>query len=147
MIIHKKTVQMKNLTLSITLAVLVSTLFAQDQLALTSNAATNVSVKIASFSWDETTVDFGKVKRNNPVTYEFTFTNAGNAPLVISSVKASCGCTVARYSKDPIPAGSTGFVSATYNAASLGVFTKTVTVTANTGQDPTVLIIKGEVTE
>lgn len=138
---------MKNLTLSITLAVLVSTLFAQDKLALTGNATTKVSATIASFSWDQTTVDLGKVKRNNPVTHEFTFTNAGNAPLVISSVKASCGCTVTRYSKDPIPAGSTGFVSATYNTAALGVFTKTVTVNANTGEGSTVLIIKGEVIE
>ena len=138
---------MKNLTLTIFLAVLVTILFAQDQLALNGNARPDVSASIASFSWDQTTVDLGKVKKNNPVTHEFAFTNAGNAPLVISSVKASCGCTVTRYSKDPIPTGSTGFVSATYNAAALGVFTKTVTVNANTREGSTVLIIKGEVTE
>jgi Protein of unknown function (DUF1573) len=138
---------MKNLTLTIFLAVLVTILFAQDQLALNGNATPEVSASIASFSWDQTTVDLGKVKKNNPVTHEFSFTNTGNAPLVISSVKASCGCTVTRYSKDPIPAGATGFVSATYNAAALGVFTKTVTVNANTREGSTVLIIKGEVTE
>lgn len=138
---------MKNLTLSIILIALASTLFAQGQLALTENSNRSVAANFALFTWAKTTVDLGKIKRNNPVTHEFKFTNTGNTTLVISSVKASCGCTVAEYSKNPIPQGSTGFVSATYNAATLGVFTKTVTVNANTEEGATVLVIKGEVIE
>lgn len=138
---------MKNLTLSIVLAVLVSTLFAQEQLVLSRNTINKIPAKSASFTWAQTTVDLGKVKRNSPVKHDFTFTNAGNVPLVISSVRASCGCTVTEYSKSPVPAGSTGFVSATYNAASLGVFTKSVTVNANTEEGSIVLAMKGEVVE
>jgi hypothetical protein len=84
---------------------------------------------------------------NNPVTHEFKFTNTGNAPLVISSVQASCGCTVTEYSKEPIPVGGQGYVKATYNAAKLGVFTKSVTVNANAEESVVQLTIKGEVVE
>ena len=138
---------MKNLILSILMVVTTATLFAQEQLASARKATTLVSPRLASFTWEQTTVDLGKIKKNQPVTHEFTFINAGNAPLVISSVKASCGCTVTKYSKDPIPAGSKGFVSATYNAATPGVFTKTITVNANTDNGVTQLVIKGEVVE
>src|SRR5690349_24340577 len=69
----------------------------------------------ALFAWSLTTADFGKIKVGHPVTQEFTFINKGDAELVISSVKASCGCTVAEYSKDPIAPGASGFVKATYN--------------------------------
>ena len=76
---------------------------------------------------------------------EFKFTNTGDAPLVISSVQASCGCTVAEYSKEPIAPGAQGFVKATYNAAKVGVFTKSVTVNANAENNVVQLVIKGEV--
>ena len=101
----------------------------------------------ANFSWIVTSYDFGKIKVNKPVTHEFRFTNSGDAPLVISSVQASCGCTVTDYSKDPIAPGSEGYVKATYNAAKLGVFSKTVTVNANAAESVVQLTIKGEVVE
>lgn len=97
------------------------------------------------FAWSETAFDFGKIKLNVPVTHEFTFVNKGTAPLVISSVQASCGCTVAEYSKEPIPVGQSGFVKARYNAAKAGVFNKTVTINANTAETTMQLSIKGEV--
>lgn len=100
-----------------------------------------------AFLWTTTTHDFGKIKVNKPVTHEFKFTNSGDGPLVISSVQASCGCTVTDYSKDPIPAGGEGYVKTTYNAAKVGAFTKTVTVNANAGEGMVQLVIKGEVVE
>src|SRR6186713_1768442 len=100
-----------------------------------------------NFLWIVTSHDFGKIKVNNPVTHEFRFTNSGDGPLVISSVQASCGCTVTDYSKDPIAPGSEGYVKATYNAARLGVFSKTVTVSANAAESVVQLTIKGEVVE
>jgi pectate lyase len=59
-------------------------------------------------------------------------------------VQGSCGCTATDYSKEPIAPGKKGYVTATYNAANMGAFHKTVTVTANTDA-PVVLVIKGEV--
>jgi hypothetical protein len=101
----------------------------------------------AVFNWAATSFDFGQIEKGIPVTHEFTFTNTGTETLIISSVQASCGCTVTEYTKDPIPAGEKGFVKATYNAAKPGVFSKTVTINANTEDAVVLLTIKGEVVE
>jgi hypothetical protein len=105
-----------------------------------------ISRENAAFTWTATTFDFGKVKAGTPVTHEFTFVNSGDVPLVITSVRASCGCTVTSYSKDPVLTASTGSVKATYNAARPGQFTKTVSVQANT-EEIVQLTIRGEVVE
>lgn len=119
--------------------------YAQEQVA-----ATNPVLKAspnAGFSWANTSFDFGKTKAGIPVSYEFRFTNTGMAPLVISSVKASCGCTVTAYTKDPVEKGGSGFVRATYDAAKPGKYSKTVTVYANTPEGMVLLTIKGEISE
>ncbi len=100
---------------------------------------------LAAFEWVSTTHDFGTIKKDVPVEHEFEFTNTGSEPLLISSVKASCGCTVTDYTTEQIPAGGKGTVKAKYNAAKVGVFTKSVTVTANTESGSVQLYIKGEV--
>ena len=97
------------------------------------------------FMWESTTHDFGRIEQNLAKEHVFKFTNNGDVPLIISSVKASCGCTVAEYTKEPIAPGDKGSVSARYNAAKVGAFSKTVTVTANTGEEAVVLTLKGEV--
>ena len=97
------------------------------------------------FDWTETSHDFGNVELNKPVSFEFEFTNKGQAFLVISNVIASCGCTVAEYTKDPVPPNGKGKVKATYDAATPGVFNKSITVTANVEGGPETLYIKGVV--
>lgn len=129
------------------LATIVAVVAVAQQLAVTNNMSPIVRTADAAFTWDETVYDFGTIKLNEPVAHEFTFTNSGDVALVISSVKASCGCTVTEYTKDPIPSGGKGFVKATYNAAKAGVFSKTVTIDANTGEGSVLLTIKGEVVD
>ncbi|HPH45777.1 MAG TPA: DUF1573 domain-containing protein [Chryseolinea sp.] len=135
---------MKKITLLLFLLACVATVWTQ---ALASNYSLANMLKCAAFSWSQTTFDFGKIKQNEPVTNTFEFVNTGSEPLVISSVKASCGCTVTEYSKDPITPGGKGFVKGTYNAAKVGQFTKSITVNANTEEAVVQLTIKGEVTE
>jgi Protein of unknown function (DUF1573). len=101
----------------------------------------------ASFHWANTVYDFGKTKIGIPVAYEFRFTNTGAVPLLVTSVKASCGCTVTAYTKDPVKKGDSGFVRATYNAASVGVYNKTVDVYANTAEGKMKLTIRGEIVQ
>lgn len=108
-------------------------------------AVANKSEAVAMFKWDETTFDFGKVLKGKPVTHQFEFVNNGTVPLIITGVKPSCGCTTPEWTKEPIPAGGSGFIKATYNAAALGAFNKTITITSNADGDPIVLTIKGEV--
>ncbi len=101
-----------------------------------------------SFAWIKTTEhDFGKIAKGTPVETTFEFTNSGKSPLVISDVKSSCGCTTPDYSKQPIAPGQKGFVKATFNAASVGVFNKNITINSNANEKSTVLTIKGEVIE
>jgi hypothetical protein len=77
------------------------------------------------------TVDFGEVSYGGDGTREFTFTNTGNEPLLITNAKGSCGCTVPEWPKEPIRAGGTGVIKIKYDTKRAGPISKTVTVTTN----------------
>lgn len=98
----------------------------------------------SSLVWNKEEIDLGKIPQGKPVTVQFEFTNKGNEPVIITNVTTSCGCTVADYSKKPILVNEKSTITATYNAANIGVFTKAVTVTfAN--KETKVLNLKGTV--
>ena len=102
--------------------------------------------KQSEIKWVAESHDFGQIEKGKPVSYEFTFTNTTNQTVLLTNVKASCGCTATNYTKTPVKPGEKGTVTATYNAAAPGNFHKTVTVTTNEeGSAPKVLIIKGTV--
>ena len=109
-------------------------------------ATTKPAVDLAVFEWDAQSFDFGKIKQGVPVTHEFKFTNKGKVPLLIANAQPSCGCTTPDWSRQPVPPGEKGFIKATFNASAVGVFNKSVTVTANVETGAVVLMIKGEVT-
>lgn len=116
---------------------------AQADKGVTVENSTKADGPVATF--DKTVFDFGTLVQSIPGTASFTLTNEGTAPLVIASAKASCGCTNLTYAKDPILPGKSVAISVTYNAAALGNFMKTITVTTNAGEQPVVLQIKGSV--
>lgn len=99
----------------------------------------------APIEFKETKHSFGKIKQNVPASYTFTFKNTSNAPVVIESAVAGCGCTTPEYPKGVVAKGATEKIKVTYNAASMGAFTKTVTVKVAKVADPIVLTIDGEV--
>lgn len=90
---------------------------------------------------------FGKIKQNVPATYTFTFKNVSDAPVIIESATAQCGCTTPEYPKGVIAKGVSNTVKVTYNAAAMGSFTKQVTVKLAKVADPVVLTIDGEVVD
>jgi hypothetical protein len=92
--------------------------------------------------------DFGTFKEEaGRQTFDFIVTNTGTEPLVIQNVVASCGCTTPEWTKQPIPAGAKGKVTAIYDPANRpGPFNKTLSVYTNTKPEVVVLAIKGEVT-
>lgn len=98
-------------------------------------------------SFDRTEHDFGAIEQGKKVSYTYTFKNTGEAPLIIQSAQPTCGCTVSNYSKDPIPVGGSGFVTAEFDAKAAGMQNKSVTVTANTFPKQTVLKFKALVNE
>ena len=109
------------------------------------NSETKVKVNGPVAKFDKTEFDFGDLIQNSPGTASFVLSNEGNEPLIISSAVASCGCTNLNYSKDPVLPGKSVSISATYNAAVLGNFIKSITVRTNAGEQPVVLQIKGKV--
>ena len=98
-------------------------------------------------SFEVTDHDFGQVKEEGgPISHEFEFTNTGNAPVIISNVRASCGCTTPSWTKDPVAPGEKGKVVAQYNPNNRpGAFRKSITITSNADPSNQVLYIKGSV--
>ncbi len=91
--------------------------------------------------------DFGKVKCGATLTFDFPFTNAGDAPLEITSVQSACGCTtVGNWTKSVQP-GQTGTIPIQFTTDQLsGPVRKPVTVTCNApGKSRIVLNITGTV--
>jgi hypothetical protein len=99
----------------------------------------------AEFKFNEEKHDFGKIAQGKPVTTEFTFTNIGEEPLILSDVKPTCGCTIADYTKTPVKKGDKGVIKITYNAAVVAPFNKTIIVTSNAKTPQKYLNIVGEV--
>jgi hypothetical protein len=99
----------------------------------------------AEMAFTSTTIDFGKIEQGKPVSAEFEFKNPTMIPLIITSVRPTCGCTIADYPKEPVQPGKSGKIAVTFNAAASGVFTKTILVTSNAAEGNTALVIKGEV--
>jgi hypothetical protein len=96
-------------------------------------------------SWDRTEYDFGKIEQGVPQSTIFTLTNLADAPMLLTKVKGSCGCTATDYEKGPIAPGKSTTIKATFNAKSVGTFSKTITVQTNLQDDPMILTIKGQV--
>ncbi len=104
----------------------------------------------ADIKFDKVTIDLGTFSENNPVQKcTFTFTNVGQAPLVINQAVASCGCTVPSYTKTPVMPGQKGQIMITYNGKGKfpGHFKKSITVRSNGQTEMTRLYIEGVMTE
>ena len=106
---------------------------------------TAMSFAIGEFKFDKETHDFGTIPFNKPATYEFSFSNAGDAPIILTDVAPSCGCSVADFSKSPVAPNGSGKIKVTYNAAVKGPFTKSFIVKSNTKTPIKTLLIKGNV--
>lgn len=89
--------------------------------------------KFPVIEFNEREHDFGNIEKNVPVETTFTYKNTGTAPLVVTDIKSSCGCTVPQdWSKEPLNPGESSKFSVTFNGSGENKITKTITVTANT---------------
>ena len=106
--------------------------------------------KQAEIKFDKYIHNFGEFSELSPkVTCVFTYTNVGNAPLVINQAVASCGCTVPEYTKQPVMPGQKGEIKVTYNGAGKfpGHFKKSITVRTNGKVEMTRLYVEGDMKE
>ena len=101
----------------------------------------------AVITFAKTEHDFGKINEaDGRVTTVFEFKNEGMEPLVLTNVRASCGCTTPKWTREPIEPGQKGQITVTYNPNGRpGRFQKTVTITSNATEATTKVYIKGEV--
>lgn len=134
---------MKKLILMLTMAG--ATLFATAQEQTTPAPDPNAP----DIKWESTTIDYGTVTKGdeNAATRYFKFTNTGKSPLIISSCRGSCGCTVPQCPTEPIMPGKGGEIKVHYDINRVGPFTKTVTVTSNAKNPNETLKITGNVND
>jgi len=94
----------------------------------------------------ETSYDFGEIEQGESVTHDFILKNTGDADLIITAAKGSCGCTVPQWPKNPISKGGEATIKVTFNSAGKsGKQNKTVTLVSNAIPNTNVITINGNV--
>lgn len=103
--------------------------------------------KQAEISFENMKHDFGTFIEGEKVSHDFTFVNTGTAPLILTAVNPSCGCTIPTWPKEPIMPGEHAVITAQYNSAGRGAgsFSKSITVLSNAQTGTLVLTITGNV--
>ena len=100
----------------------------------------------AQIEFEKEVHDYGTIENGANGECTFEFTNTGNAPLIISNAKGSCGCTVPSWPKEPLAPGATAVITVKYDTKRPGAINKSVTITSNAVDTPTkVFRIKGNV--
>ena len=108
-------------------------------------AASTFATQAQEITFEKDIHDFGTFEQHGNGLYEFKFTNTGDAPLIISNSKGSCGCTVPIWPKAPIAPGASEVIKVKYDTKRIGAFNKSVTITSNAKTDATKVIrIKGK---
>ena len=114
------------------------------------SSAMAMAQKQTDIVFEADTINLGQFTEKDPIqTCVYTFTNTGDAPLVIHQAIASCGCTVPEYDKAPIKPGEKGRITVTYNGRGkmLGKFTKTISVRSNAKTGIKRLFLQGDMTK
>lgn len=103
-------------------------------------------VAVGQIKFEKEEHDFGKIKEGEKVQYRFKFKNVGSAPIRITDVKPSCGCTSPEWTKDVVPPGGEGYVEVIFDSQGRqGTQNKSVTVLAEADPPTYILRFTGEV--
>ncbi|MDH3322102.1 MAG: DUF1573 domain-containing protein [Flavobacteriaceae bacterium] len=101
----------------------------------------------AKFNFDKIEHDFGVINEGDIVETVFKFTNSGKSELIITSAKATCGCTVPEWPKEPIMPGESGEIKVKFNSSRKpNLQQKQITLVTNTSNGKEILKIKAQVT-
>lgn len=108
--------------------------------------AQNEVVTGPSIQLDKEVHDYGILEKGGDTNCEFTVTNSGTEPLIISKCKGSCGCTVPKCDTNPILPGESSAIKVKYDNTRVGPINKSVTITSNAVNEPTKVVrIKGKI--
>jgi len=125
---------MKNFVTILVVGLLTLTCYAQEK-------------KVAKIEFETKVIDYGTIEKGADGVRVFKFTNTGDAPLIISKVKSTCGCTIPKKPKEPIMPGKTGEIEVKYDTNRVSPIRKTITVTSNAETPTVALKIKGLVVD
>jgi hypothetical protein len=110
------------------------------------NAITETENGRPEIAFSMTSYDFGKISEGEVVGVNFNFVNSGNSNLIILDASASCGCTIPKWSKEPIPPRGKGTLEVIFDSSGRsGKQNKSVSVKTNASDQNIVLFIKAEI--
>jgi hypothetical protein len=136
----------KGVLFSILLVIIVTACDSPKGINTSDKSVTSAAGELAEISFSEYEYDFGKITEGEKVAHIFTFDNKGPGDLVIASASTSCGCTVTKYNRNPIPAGKGGSLEVVFDSSGRnGIQTKTVSVQSNSKTQVVILKITAEV--
>lgn len=108
-------------------------------------ATINAQDTKAQIEFKNEVIDYGEIAKGSDGVRQFEFTNTGDAPLIISRVYSSCGCTIPKKPENPIAPGAAGVIEVKYDTKRVGPIRKTITVYSNAGESTKAIKIKGTV--
>jgi hypothetical protein len=108
-------------------------------------AGKEVNPNAPVISFNEKVHDYGTIYKGGDGTTKFVYSNKGKEPLILSRVKSSCGCTIPKWSRQPLLPGQSDTINVKYDTKRLGSFNKSITITSNASEPTVVLRIKGKV--
>jgi hypothetical protein len=129
--VHPNSMTMKNLAIVLFISLMTLGVQAQE--------------KVAKIEFTSDTVDYGEIEKGSDGVRVFEFKNTGTAPLIISKVSSSCGCTIPKKPEGPIMPGETGEIQVKYDTNRPGPIRKAITVLSNAETPTKILKIKGTV--
>ena len=131
----------KYLTIAASLLFMTSAIYAQQA----DNAKANENTNAPEITFEDKVHDYGTLFVGGDGNCEFEFTNTGKEPLILSSVRSSCGCTVPSWPREPILPGKKEVIKVKYDTKRLGPINKSVTVMSNAKNPTEVLRISGNI--
>jgi len=130
---------MKHILLALGLVAMASTASAQANAKPVGGSGPMISI-------DKEVHDYGTIAQNANGTCEFTVTNTGDAPLILTNCKGSCGCTAPKCDPEPIKHGGKTVITVKYDTKRVGPINKNVTISSNATNAPEKVVrIKGTV--
>ena len=145
---------MKKVILSIAVMGILFSSCEEESKALSTGIVTNdataeegaASEAMPKIKFEKDLYDFGEISQGEKVSFSYSFTNTGDADLVITSAQGSCGCTVPTWPKEPIKAGATAQIDVVFDSnGKSGKQHKRVTIVANTTPATNVVALTGSV--
>jgi len=122
---------MKKITAILGIIFTVSLAQAQDGVEL------NIQPPGPFISFTESSYDFGDIEQGDVIEYVFEYENTGDAPIILTDVRTTCGCTASEWEREPIAPGAKSKIKVTFNSrGKIGRQNKVITIMSNAANNP-----------